>query len=225
MKKSVKNNWAFQILIVAAVALVGTLVLKNKKPAPLEKLKEVSVDFSDPSAKSAAVANSVRVGATNPTAQKVLTVDLQRCAPFLSGGESLQLEDIYQQIKSSMQFQNEVLEMTEYELRSDKNEDLVIQDNSYEEKKDQIRVFKIAQDGLPDRIKDFPNATLSKDLRLEGALTLGRLTKKTEKYQALSASGANLFYESAAGKIIRLSLTTGRNQLQCEEQVCSCNQY
>ncbi len=221
-----KNKIAFQVVILIAVTIVGVLIFKNKKSvAPQITSDDQVIDFSDPKSKLGLEEETTVYRAQNSANQKVVDVDLKKCASFLVYSSGNSLESAQQQIKTNIQFQSDELEMTEFQLRSATGDEIIVQNNSNEEKKDQVRVFTMAKDGLPDRVKDFPNANQSRELKLEGALTLGRLIKKIEKFRAVSDSGKEMFYEVEEGKTIRISLTEGKNQLLCEDLKCSCNQF
>ena len=222
-----KNKIAFQVVILIAATIIGVLIFKNKKsvaPQITSSNGEV-IDFSDPKAKRNLEEQTTVYRAQNSANKKVVDVELKKCVAFLDYSNGNSLETARQQIKANVQFQSDELEMTEHQLRSAADDEIIVQSNPNEEKKDQIRVFKMAKDGLPDRVKNFPNANLSRDLKLEGALTLGRLVKKIEKFRATTATGQEMFYEIEEGKTVRLSLTQGKNQLICEELKCSCNQF
>lgn len=151
--------------------------------------------------------------------------DLKPCAPFLENYKSDSLEFVLKQIKKNENFEQDLPEMIEYQLLTEKNEEIVVQKTPSEEKKDQVKVFKIATDGFPDRVKEFPNSTLAVDLKLQGALTLGKIIKEIDKYQALNISGANLFYEVENEKVTRISFTKGKAQLLCEQLSCVCKSF
>lgn len=222
-----KNKIAFQVVMLIAVTIIGVLIFKNKKSvAPqITGFSDQAIDFSDPKAKLNSAEQTTVFRAQNSAKKMVVDVELKKCAAFLNYSNGNSLETARQQIKANVQFQSEELEMTEYQLTSTANEEIIVQNNLNEEIKDQVRVFKMAKDGLPDRIKNFPNANLSRDLKLEGALTLGRLVKKIEKFRAITDTGQEMFYEVEAGKTVLLSFLTGKKQLLCEDMSCTCNEF
>lgn len=208
------------ILIVLAVA--STVLFMKNKSMPQTKLGPLVLENEE------SVAEDIVVKKATPTVLKKMqfsSENLKKCADFLSEKSATNLEQTLQQIKTRFHL-TEKLEITEYQLFGPNNEQIVVQNIPQEEMKNKIRVFKTAADGFPDRIKDFPNAAAgSIEDRLQGALTLGRLQLKIDKYQAISSSGTKLDYDKSENKITKINLSQGRTQLTCEQGQCSCERF
>lgn len=216
-----KNRLSFQIVLVLVTVVVGVLLLKNKNPsAPANN--QISFENSNVGEKTIQEKEVVVGNQTRGSTQEIKSVDVKKCASFVTTTSNLDL--VLKEITSNISFQPS-LEMNEYQLTGPNAEEIVIQEMPHEVPKDQIRVFKMAADGLPDRVKDFPNAGSSLNGKLDGALSLGKLNKKIEKYQALNKEGQQLNYEIEQGRVARISFVKGKSQLLCEEGSCSCNEF
>lgn len=190
-----------------------------------EKVDTTKTDFLGEPVEQKSVSVPVKAAAANPP-QQLKVQDFEKCASFLkinSGGDGL--AQTLEQLKSHYGLVNDVIDMTEYQLRTRSNEELVVQHIPGEEVKNQVRVFKTAGDGFPDRIKKFPNSNGSEKLKLSGALTLGEVTKKIEKFKVLNADRSVLAYEKSEGAVTRVDFTNGKNKLICEDQLCQCHEF
>lgn len=110
-----------------------------------------------------------------------------------------------------------------YELTSEDQKELVVQHIPMEENENKVRVFSInPNDGLPDRIKDFPHSSAEISLRLKGALSMGTLKSKSNSTTQNSYDGSLLSIDEKNGKAIRLHLITASFDFECKEQSCQC---
>ncbi len=156
---------------------------------------------------------------------KALTaVDLKKCGDFLTQQSGNDLNAMFMQIKKRLA-SVEILELTEYQLRASDQQEIIVQQNPREESKNQVRVFKAGDDGFPDRLKNFPNSDGNPEQRLEGALTLGKLIRKIDKFSLVSNDGAQVRLEKQNNEITRIDFTSGHNQLICEDKLCACTTY
>lgn len=225
MKKT--NRYLIPIFIL----IVGLSVFMERQAqqssVEKEKINTAETDFLGEPIEKKTEPVLVKAAATKP-AQEVKEQSFEKCASFLKvepSAEATQLAAMLSQIKKHYAITNEVVDLTEYQLHTRSNEELVVQHIPTEEPKNQVRVFKTAADGFPDRIKDFPNSGGTEELRLEGALTLGSISKKIEKFKIVNHDRSVLAYEKSNDEITRIDFTSGRNQLVCEDQQCSCHEF
>lgn len=171
---------------------------------------------------------NIKVDQPNVTEKKInktiVTTDLKKCGDFLNQQSSSDFDAVLMLIKKRFS-SNEILELIEYQLRTDDQQEVIVQQNLHEENKNQVRVFKSGEDGFPDRVKIFPNFDGNLQQRLEGALTLGRLERKIDKYSFTSNDGSQVRFEKQQNRITRIDYTSRRNQLICEDKSCACTTY
>lgn len=197
----------------------------SQQNTEIEKVDTTKEDFLGQPVEQQSPPVQVQAAAPNPP-KTIVDKEIEKCAPFLKISDQTNLfSQTLDQLKMKYGITKEEVDMTEYQLMTKSNEELVIQHIPSEESKNQVRVFKTAADGFPDRIKKFPNSNASEKLRLKGALTLGTLTKQIEKFKIVNADRSVLAYEKSNNEITRLDFTIGRNQLICEDQRCQCHEF
>lgn len=210
-------------LIVAATIIIAVLFFfqksKSIKPQQIPEahnvLESVTVGRVNTIAKSAAPEKAPTV---------IEKADLTACGRFLNNQSALNLNETVQTIMKQSSHK-ETLERTEYQLISNDNREIIVQHTPDEESKNKIRVLRVANDGFPDRIKNFPRSKGSTEDQLQGALTLGVLKNKIEKYSVMQESGVLLKFDKSQNQVIRINYSNGRNQLLCEESKCSCHSF
>ncbi|MFZ3230073.1 MAG: hypothetical protein WA160_07705 [Pseudobdellovibrio sp.] len=223
----------FKVVSVIITIGIGFLFLMQKSnfnsatKNEIHKVDTNLVDFLGEPIEEKTVPLTIKAIATKEVPTKTIKQqELQNCVAFLSSDGSAGFEHVLEEIRQHAQTINEVIDLTEYQLRTKANEELVVQHIPLEETKNQVRVFKMSEDGFPDRIKKFPNYDASIPLRLQGALTLGALEKKIVKYKAVQTDGRNAFlFEITNDEITKIDFTNGRNQLICEDNRCQCLQF
>ncbi len=149
---------------------------------------------------------------------------LAACGSFLSAASSANLNKTVETILQQST-EKEILELTEYQLLTSDQREMIVQLTPDEEPKNKIRVLRVAEDGFPDRIKNFPNAKGSPEDQLQGAISLGTLQNKIEKYSVNQGNGIQLKFEKSQNQVLRINYSNGRNQLLCEEAKCSCQSF
>ena len=213
------------LIIIAVAGAVYITTNKQGQTEDANEVKELTTDFLGQPIEQQT--QSVIVKAANETNQEIKkeiqTQFLKNCASFLKNEKIQNNEQALEAIKNQYQISDVGIDMTEYQLRTKSNEEIVVQHIPGENFKNIVRVFKTAEDGFPDRIKSYPNAKASVKLRLAGALTLGQLIKKIEKHKAVNSDGTELYYEKSKNEVIKVEFLNGQNQLICEDQLCQCN--
>lgn len=154
----------------------------------------------------------------------VVAANLSACGKFLSAQSGSHFNETVKTILQHVSGK-ETLELTEYQLVTSDQRELIVQHTPDEETKNKIRVLRVAADGFPDRIRNFPRSEGPVEDQLQGALSLGVLKNKIEKYSAADASGSVLKIEKSQNQIVRISYSQGRNQLLCEEAQCTCQSF
>jgi hypothetical protein len=217
--------------LIPIFILIAGLALFMAKLAPQTEVKErvdtTKTDFLGEPVEQKTAPIQIKAAATQ-SVKNLKPQNLEKCASFLktaAESEKSTLEKTLAQIKEHYQISNEAIDSTEYQLLTRSNEELVVQHIPNEEQKNKVRVFKTGPDGFPDRIKTFPHSAEAEDLRLIGALSLGTLNKKIEKYKTENNDRSILTYEKSNGEITRLDFINGRNQLICEDQLCQCHEF
>lgn len=160
----------------------------------------------------------------NKAEKKINNISLEKCGSYLKEIDTNNFNTVLNEIIKKNNLLEPKLDMTEYQLQTKSNEEIVVQHIPSEEDRNIIRVFKMADDGFPDRIKEFPNANGEIKLRLQGALSLGALIKKIEKLKTKSKH-QELMVEKSNNAITRVDFINGKNQLICEDQLCECHQF
>ena len=234
MKKSNRYLIPIFILVLGMAFFVQKLAKtasEQKAKAKIEtreKIDPTKTDFlNEPIEQTKEVA--VVKSAETTTRKNLKTENIEKCAPFLNqtqlaGGASI-LDQALEKIKQHYGITDDRIDLTEYQLRTRANEEIVVQNIPAEEVKNQIRIFKTAADGFPDRIKKFPNYAGTVNERLAGALTLGTLEKTVEKFRTTNADQSSVSYEKSDGKISRVEYSKGRTQLVCEDGQCACQMF
>ncbi|OFZ28521.1 MAG: hypothetical protein A2622_05345 [Bdellovibrionales bacterium RIFCSPHIGHO2_01_FULL_40_29] len=209
------------ISVIFVISLVGVLFVKTNKPGPHTSVHHKNLDFSEGVVRLDSLPETI-VRSRKGSIKKIQEVDISKCTGFIDPQKNY--ETILNQIKRNTSLQEQKLEMIEYQLLNQDSKEVIIQKNINKAPADQVRVFILSEDGFPTRVKTFPNSRRSLEKKLAGALSLGVVTKKIEKYQALGQSGEQLFIEIENRKITRINYIQNQIQLLCEENTCSCNQ-
>lgn len=210
-------------LIIAAVIILAAILFFKKNKSAQEQSKNVAHN----------VLQSVTVGRVNSAAKNTVqgkapaiveAPSLAACGYFLSNQSGANLDETVNTILNQSS-QKEILERTEYQLIANDQREIVVQFTLDEEPKNKVRVLRIADDGFPDRIKNFPSSKGSVEDQLQGALTLGTLKNKIEKYSVNQGNGILLKFEKSKNKVVRINYSNGRNQLLCEDAKCLCQTF
>lgn len=209
------------LIVLIAAIVVGFFYFKNKSTRQSAPAVPMETDFLGEPLELPNKPIKIRLEST-PAPKSIQSSDLKKCGHFLTSSSADNLEATVLEIKKTLMAE-ETLELTEYQLRGGDNAEIIVQQTPNEEPKNQIRVFKLAADGFPDRIKKFPNSSDDSQSQLAGALTLGTQKNKIEKYQIIKPQ-AELRYDKTENKIVRISFLQGKFQLICEEQTCSCQE-
>ncbi|MBC7464845.1 MAG: hypothetical protein H7256_02540 [Bdellovibrio sp.] len=228
-----KNRYLIPIFILILgmaifmekMAVRSTNKKSSSEQTEVEKVDPTKTDFVGEPIEQKTKEIQVQAASASP-AQTIKVQEFGKCASFLkinSQGDSA--SQALEQIKSHYDLVKDVVDMTEYQLRTRSNEELVVQHIPGEEIKNQVRIFKTADDGFPDRVKKFPNSNGSEKQKLMGALTLGERTKKIEKYKVVNSDRSVLAYEKSEGVVTRVDFTNGKNKLICEDQRCQCHEF
>ncbi len=216
MKLSRGEKLFFIFCIVAVGAYF--VKVKNDETNRLSTKVETPTSFSVPAQNETVIHHDDQLDKQKRTAREQ---ELKKCGDFLSESSAENLESTMAIIKEKFKL-SERLIITEYQLLGNQNEQIVVQKLPAESLANQIRVLKTASDGFPDRIKNFPNSTGSLEDRLTGALQLGSLQQTIDKYEAYGVKGVKLVIEKSENKIQKLNFLRGRNQLICEDLICTC---
>ncbi len=147
---------------------------------------------------------------------------LEKCFPE-SDLKNVTKENLISYFERKANLSNPRLELEHYELRTKEAKQVVVQMIPGEEPKDQVRVFSISEeDGLPDRIHEFPNAKSEIAERIKGALTLGELVQKNETTQQQGALGELLEIEKFKDKVLRIRYSEPDLDFSCDNAKCEC---
>ena len=212
-------------LIIAAVLII-TAVLFPKKNKSAEIQKESTSQAHN-------VLDSVTVGRINTATKSNVSVkapaiveksNLTACGSFLANQNGSNLDETVQLILKQSS-QKETLERTEFQLLSKDQKEIVVQLTPDEEPNNKVRVLRVASDGFPDRIKNFPHVKGTIEDQLQGALSLGTLKNKIEKYSVIQGNGIQLKFEKSNNHVVRINYSNARNQLVCEDAKCICQTF
>lgn len=209
-----------KLFTIFCILAIGAYVVKIKN----DEIKKLSTKQEAPTSFSTLAPSEVVIHHDEQLDKQKRTLrqqELKKCGDFLSESSAENLEATMATIKEKFKL-SERLVITEYQLLGNQNEQIVVQKIPSESLANQIRVLKTAPDGFPDRIKDFPNATGSLADRLTGALQLGSLQQTIDKYEAHGANGIKLVIEKSENRIQKLNFLMSRNQLICEDFICTC---
>ncbi len=155
------------------------------------------------------------------TAESTIQDQFKKC--FKRGKKLENIEDVLKTILQQQDYSPAVISEESYELTTSDNNNLVIQVIPQEEDKNQVRVFSISQsDGLPDRIKEFPESNAPPPIRLKGALSLGTMKSKSRSITQTSYDGSMLSIDTKNEKTVRLHLITKNFEFECKNQNCLC---
>lgn len=221
-----KNRYLIPIFIL----IVGLSLFILKQAPTLEQKKTNDSNFQEQLEKNLPPLQHKPVRAEDAAGRAALEAKarpLQICAPFLTDqqGEQKPLIKTLQKFRDFYHIDVEALELSEYQLKTNTGESIVVHHDPAEENKSRVRVFKIASDGLPDRVYKFPRMDEAESKQLEGALSMGTVFKKTDKYKIVNHDGTILLFDRTNDVISKIDFTDGRNQMICENQLCQCQSY
>ncbi len=215
-----KMNKKSVALITIAVSLAALFFYSKRNDQKFESAitkKKTELAFVEDSKKNKASESKPKLVFEKETFHK----EFDKC--FKSGPTSDTFAGVLQFIKKRINFSDPITISENYELISASQKEIVVQYISQEEDKNKVRVFTInAKDGLPDRLKEFPNSDSSAETRLVGALSLGQLKNKTTSTTQNAYDGSVLNLDQSNDQIIRIHLMTNSFDFECKNQNCFC---
>lgn len=153
--------------------------------------------------------------------EQAIQIEFKKC--FNKEIKLQSLEGVKSALLQQRDFSAPALSEENFELTTDDKRNLVVQHIPMEENRNKVRVFLInPADGLPDRIKDFPNSEAELALRLKGALSMGTVKTKTTSTTQNSYDGSLLSMDLENEKVVRIHLITTSFDFECKEQSCQC---
>ena len=214
-----KKNHIFLLLCAFVAAVAAVVLLNSKKEVAVDKLKNIQLDR-----KSVVAATDIKTAIPSNELQSSaskIQIEFKKC--FKKETKVENLENMKSTLLQQKDYSSPVLNEENFELETADKKNLVVQHIPQEENKNKVRVFSInPTDGLPDRIKDFPNVGAEVSLRLKGALTLGTLKSKTSSTIQNAYDGSMLSLEEKDDKIVRIHLITTTFDFECKNQSCVC---
>lgn len=221
-----KNTKYILIIFFAAIAIVAWLLNIKNETAALEKvavnkkkLEDLSLSNQNSDGNKISEGNAVK--STKGVSVGRIQDEFQKC--FKKETTAQNLESIKTVLLQQKDYSRPSLSEESYELVSQDNQSLVVQYIPMEENENKVRVFSInPQDGLPDRIKDFPQNSAEVSLRLKGALSMGSVKNKTTSTIQSSYDGSMLSIDQKDNKVIRLHLITSGFDFECKDESCQC---
>lgn len=223
-----KNTKYVLIIFLAAAATAAWLInIKNeadhldKSGHTQKRLEDLSLSAQDPKAASIKIDGVKEIGSATAVSSNQIQEEFQECFKKETSAQSLEaMKTVLLQQKD---YSNPTLSEESYELIGKDNQILVVQYIPLEENENKVRVFSInPADGLPDRIKDFPQNSSEVSLRLKGALGMGSIKSKTTSTTQSSYDGSMLSIDQKDDKVIRLHLITNGFDFECKDQGCQC---
>ncbi len=207
--------------IVAALWLVNNY-LPEEKPNPITDAAPMTA-FTEikPNQPGASVAQSEAPAAELKSAND-WKAEFNKCFPN-SDLNNIDQNNIVSIFEKKVSLSSPSLTLEQYDLRTADNQNLVVQHIPGEELKDQVRLFSIsAEDGMPDRIYDFPAAKSEISKRLQGALTMGALVLKKETTEQSGPNGERLEIEKSKDAILGIRYSEVGLEFSCFENKCKC---
>lgn len=224
MKKS--KLYVLVIVIAAAVTAAWLLNLKNQDPN-LESSNQKEKRLEDISVPAKVSGTSAVTGATavgsdvKVSPREQIQEEFQKCFKKETSAENL--ESMKAVLLQQKDYSSPTLSEENYELVGQNNQNLVVQYIPLEENENKVRLFSInPADGLPDRIKDFPQYGSEVSLRLKGALSMGTIKSKSTSTTQSSYDGSMLSIEQKDDKVVRLHLMTNGFDFECKDKSCLC---
>lgn len=220
MKKNTK--YIFLIILAAAVTAAWLMNLKN---APIGSENETQAEKRLEDLSLPQVKNEIEEASTDSTnaagAISLMHDEYRKCFKKETSIQNLEL--MKTALLQQKDYSKPSLNEESYELVGNDKQELVVQYIPQEENENKVRVFAInPKDGLPDRIKDFPQNAGEISVRLKGALTMGSIKSKTVSTTQSAYDGSLLSIDQKDDKIIRIHLITSGFDFECKEQSCLC---
>ncbi len=213
-----KNKVLLLVSILTAI-IAGLLLVNPRKETSIDKLNNIRVSHvaAVSSGDSSAPQRADGISAQSEKIQN----EFKRC--FKKDAKVESFESMKAALLQQKDYSAPLLNEETFELETADKKNLVVQHIPQEENKNIVRVFSInPADGLPDRIKDFPNMAADVSLRLKGALSLGSLKGKSSSTVQNAYDGSMLSLEEKDNKIIRIHLITNNFDFECKNQSCVC---
>lgn len=227
-----KKNFVPVLLIVfAALATVAWLFALSSGPKDNiavhgvgveKKLEDLTVSSKEKN-QAAVLSTTETESSDKMTAsfQTSMQSEFQKC--FKKESKAQNLESLKTILLQQKDFSSPSLSEESFELVTDDHKNLVVQHIPMEDSSNKVRVFSInPEDGMPDRIKDFPQNSAEISLRLKGALSLGVVKSKTTSTTQTSYDGSMLSIDEKDNKVVRLHLITTAFDFECKDQSCQC---
>ena len=209
-----KSKKAF-LFIAATIVFLITIVSLKQKRTTIEKSELEQIQI----AKSATSSESTTMSPEK--SEHVVQLEFKKC--FKKQVQSEDLQEIMAELLRQKDYAPPILSEESYELQTIDDKSLVVQVLPEEEEKNKVRVFAINKlDGLPDRIKDFPEVNSPFVQKLNGALSLGTLKSKGVSTNQMAYDGSMLSIDKKDEKVVRLHLITKSFEFECKNQSCLC---
>ncbi len=213
---------------MAAAAIAAWLYyIKNESTDPShlgkveKKLEELSLPDKDENLAGMKIDGVKVISSSTPVSSNRIQDEFIKC--FSKETSAQNLETLKNVLLQQKDYSSPTLSEENFELVGKDNQSLVVQYIPMEENQNRVRVFSInPADGLPDRIKDFPQINAEVSLRLKGALSMGSVKSKTTSTTQSSYDGSMLSIDQKDEKIIRLHLITSGFDFECKDQTCQC---
>lgn len=223
-----KNNLYILIIVIAAAAIAAWLLNIKSNSDEIEKLartekrlEDLSLPTKEQNPEGIKIEGAKAIGSATTISVSNIQEEFQKCFKKETSAQSL--ESMKSVLLQQKDYSSPSLSEENYELVSKDNQNLVVQYIPMEENENKVRVFSInPADGLPDRIKDFPQNSGEISLRLKGALSMGSVKSKTVSTTQSSYDGSMLSIEQKDDKVIRLHLITNGFDFECKELSCQC---
>lgn len=225
------KNKRYVFLIVLAAAVTAAWLLNIKMNASGESEKQSQKRLEDlvlPEKKDQAQASNQNqlvasgdAAVANIEKGKNIQEEFKKC--FKKETSVQTLEDMKENLLQQKDYSKPSVDEENYNLVTNEGQNLVVQHIPLEENENKVRVFSInPTDGLPDRIKDFPQNSAEVSLRLKGALGMGSIKSKTISTIQSAYDGSLLSIDQKDEQVIRIHLITTSFDFECKEQSCLC---
>lgn len=145
---------------------------------------------------------------------------LEKCAPEIAAQGLGTPEALIEYLKKSVGMANEEIDLENFHLTlpdgTHRRIQLVIADNTNSTSKKELRLFKLDQEGFPERL------TLSPGDTLQSLLALGELTQHEVKSRISLKDGSSLLLEMHNNQVFELQFNNLGHLLSCRYSSCHC---
>lgn len=213
------------LFFILLTIMISVFLFQNKKTESEKQLENLDKklalplnknDLLDSSKKQTELSNLNSIDQVNRN-----ETEFKKC--FKKELSDYSEENLIHYILKFRDFGAVVIAEENYELIDLENKKIIVQYFPQEDEINKVRVFLInPQDGLPDRIKEFPFSNSDTANKLKGALTLGRLNSKNISTQQVAYDGTMLSLDKESDKIIRTHLIAKDFEFECKTKLCIC---